>query len=328
MSASTSQLALWCIVYKLGDPKVLPDVFEDVRLQEWLKLHTKDYVFQLELGKETLDFHYQIWVRLKEKNRSSNEKKIWVGNGFLDVEFDATRDETAAKVYCQKADTRVRGPWSSELDEAAKPAYIPLQCRDIDANPYPYQASITATFGVFDPRKINVLITDGNDGKSSFTTWAAAKRLARKLPPLSTYEQLLGYVMTSPPAQTYLIDIPRGMDWKEMKKFWTGIESLKDGYITDWRYKAAERIIDCPTIWCFTNTMPERAALTLDKWAVWHVVDMKLEVLGDGIPPLPPPPVFAPASERLAKEPRGKKRKAIESGLREMMHAAVHAGLK
>jgi len=297
-------LACWGWVLKIGaDPLVLPDPAEDSRLEAFLKMHLKEYSFQLELGKELKHYHYQGWARLKHKSRPAAEKKAWATGGFPGLLLEPAH-HVNIKEYVNKEDTRVRGPWSTEITKAAMPVYIPLCSREVETNPRPWETSILATLGVRDDRGINVLVDEtGGLGKSAFVGYCAVTKRAGCVPPCLGFKEVSGWVCSSPARDSYMIDVPRQMKWKTMLEFWTGVEDLKNGHCFDWRNHAQERWFDRPTIWCFTNSMPERCAMSPDKWRVWHVVDQKLVVYGDGLPPLPVPKVRTAAQKRKELEP-------------------------
>jgi hypothetical protein len=68
-----------------------------------------------------------------------------------------------------------------------------------------------------------------------------------------------------------MIDMPRAIKKDKLNGFYSAIESLKDGYAFDDRYKFVEKIFDSPCIWVFTNTYPDTDLLSEDRWKFWHV---------------------------------------------------------
>jgi len=73
-----------------------------------------------------------------------------------------------------------------------------------------------------------------------------------------------------------MIDVPRSLPKGKLNGFWSGIESLKDGYCWDDRYEFKEIVFDSPVIWVFSNESPDQEALSQDRWQFWHIEDDKL----------------------------------------------------
>ncbi len=74
-------------------------------------------------------------------------------------------------------------------------------------------------------------------------------------------------------SRLYLIDFPRAANAATCAGFWSAMESIKNGWAWDDRYKFKEIYFDCPNVWVFTNTLPDERVLTGDRWAVWVIVD-------------------------------------------------------
>src|SRR5690606_24730073 len=70
--------------------------------------------------------------------------------------------------------------------------------------------------------------------------------------------------------------IPKAIKKDQLCQFYAGIEEVKNGYAFDDRYKFREKWFDCPSIWIFTNKLPNLAMLSADRWKIWRVVDNKL----------------------------------------------------
>lgn len=76
-------------------------------------------------------------------------------------------------------------------------------------------------------------------------------------------------VMDTKEMPLYIFDIPRALDKKQQKQFYAGIESIKDGYAYDDRYKFREKWFDSPIVWVFTNVLPDMNYLSSDRWKIW-----------------------------------------------------------
>jgi len=167
--------------------------------------------------------------------------------------------------YVMKADTRINGPWT---DQDPEELYVPKQVREITL--WSWQKSVVQSLSEWDDRHINVLINPGgNIGKSVLKTYCGVHGLARAIPPFESHKDLMNMVYDMKPklsGAAYIIDIPRAIDQKGMRGLWGAIESLKDGYCYDLRYKFRECYFDSPVIWVFMNEMPETKWLSRDRW--------------------------------------------------------------
>jgi hypothetical protein len=232
-----------------------------IEVKKLLREFCKDGTFQLEQG-ESGYIHYQGRVSLKKKMRLPPIDTLkgihWSPTSLANFDNDD---------YCSKNYSRIDGPWKVEEEEP----YIPRQIREIH-NLHSWQQSVIDTLSVWDTRTINCLInTSGNIGKSTLVGWVRAHQLGRALPPVNDYKDLMRMVCDMPISQAYMIDMPRAIKKDKLNGFYSAIESLKDGYAFDDRYKFVEKIFDSPCIWVFTNTYPDTDLLSEDRWKFWHV---------------------------------------------------------
>lgn len=234
-------------------------------LKIWLKENCKKFCFQKEKGEETGYLHFQGRVSLKVKTRKiiSEHKFHWSPTSTANKDND---------FYVMKNDTRVEGPWK----DTDKETYIPRQIREIKFL-WEWQQYIVDHCGDWDTRSINVIIdTKGNSGKSTIKGYMRAYGLGRPLPFANDYKDIMRNVMDIPTSTCYLIDMPRAIAKDRLFQFFAGIESVKDGYAFDDRYKFEEKFFDCPNIWIFTNAVPERTLLSNDRWVFWNIIDKRL----------------------------------------------------
>ncbi len=230
----------------------------DKNMRRW----GKKWCFQEEIGKDGYE-HFQGRVSLKTKSRLSGVRKI-LEKAHWGATSSANKDNM---FYVMKEDTRVAGPWAN-TDEVC---YIPRQIRELPEL-YPWQAEVIERSKVWDTRHINVIIdTTGNIGKSTLVSYMRVHKLARTLPPMKSYKDIMRCAMSMPVAKTYIVDMPRAICKKNLGDFFSGIESLKSGYCWDDRYAFKERNFDCPNIWLFTNKIPESWMLTADRWCLWEI---------------------------------------------------------
>lgn len=229
--------------------------------KSFLKMYAKKWAFQLEKGDSGYT-HYQGRVSLKVKARKGPEWK--------NIHWSVTSKESSNDTfYVIKTDTRVAGPWM-DTDK-----YVPRQVRNIEL--YEWQKAVLTDADVWNTRTINVIVCEkGNIGKSTLATYAGAHGLGRNLPMMDGYKDYMRMVMDTPKVKLYLIDFPRGMNKNNCGGFWSAVESIKNGYAYDDRYGFREEYFDCPNIWVFTNARPRTSWMSMDRWAIWEVIDGKL----------------------------------------------------
>jgi len=227
----------------------------------------KKWAFQEEKGESGYS-HFQGRVSLKVKKRLS-ELKSPFGIHWSPTSKACCGDD----FYVTKEESRVNGPWTSD-DEII---YIPRQIREINSL-RPWQQSVLNYLGVWDTRCINlVFCPHGNIGKSILVGWCRAHKLARALPPCNDHKDIMRMVCDLPTAKSYIIDMPRSMNKDRLYGFYSGIETIKDGFAYDDRYSYKEKVFDCPNIWIFSNTLPDEEMLSRDRWKIWEVKEGELQ---------------------------------------------------
>lgn len=235
--------------------------FEEIR--SYLKRECKRWVFQKEKGELNGYEHYQGRCSMKTKVRNMRGKIAPQVSWRVTSTKIAIDEDTR---YCDKLETRLDGPWR---DSDCNNRYVPLHVRDIKL--YPWQERIINDV-LPDTRTINILYDEkGNIGKSTVFTYAGARGIARAVPIMESYKDLMRMVMCCPKTKLYLVDFPRGLNKSHCANFWSAIETIKNGYAYDDRYKFQEEFFDPPNIWVFTNTLPDFELLSKDRWKVWTV---------------------------------------------------------
>lgn len=228
----------------------------------------------------TLDNGYLHWqgrISLFKKKRKRELIDLLSENDFFLslAHFSPTCNNTMGDVfYCMKLDTRERGPWS-DTDE--KPIEIPRQIKMIDEL-YPWQQEILDRSQYnWDNRFINVLYDpQGCSGKSTLAMYAACHKLGRMIPSLNNYLDIMQCVMSMPISKLYFIDMPRAINKTKLNEFYAGIEMIKNGFCFDIRYKYAEKYFDSPSIWIFSNKLPDENLLSRDRWKIWMTEENEL----------------------------------------------------
>jgi len=234
-------------------------------IEDVLKEHCKKWCFQQETGDGGFQ-HFQGRFSLKVKKRLCEAVKLMGLNWHLSATSSANRDNN---FYVTKPE-RTNGPWS---DKDEPPAYVPRQIREIQEL-YPWQQAIVDDRNTWNTRTVNLVIChEGNTGKSTLAQWIAVKGLGRMLPMVNDFRDFMRIVMGTKKERLYIIDIPRSLKKDKLYQFMAGIETLKNGYAYDDRYKFKEEHFDAPNVWVFMNIVPELSYLSMDRWRLWQITE-------------------------------------------------------
>lgn len=234
-------------------------------LDEW----AKKWIFQKELGASGY-LHYQVRLSLFKKQRMGplgNKIKHTIIAGHLSL----TSNEGAKKFnYVMKADTRVEGPWKDDdpviLKELIGKKLSPWQQTASD--------DILVNEEKDNTRSINVIYDPfGNRGKSFFVKWMCTKHNCQRIPKMKDAQEMIQFAMSFSKKHAYLIDLARSANKskKTMTELWSAIETIKDGYLYDIRYKGRDLWMNSVPVWVFTNELPDLKALTEDRWNIWTI---------------------------------------------------------
>jgi len=250
-------------------------------LKELLNLYAKTWVFQEELGGKTNYLHYQVRVSLKAKTRTpwNHIKGRW--------SITSTNDRADKSRYTTKCETRVSGPYRHD-DKRMHRDLVGLVLR-------PWQQKIVDLCRVVYPprderlRIVNVLVDpEGSIGKGLLVRYLRYHLGAVLVPPYRDIDRMAGYIAKLPRrASIYLVDFPRDTNYKKLGDFYRGMENIKDGYLSDWRYTSIEDEMDMqPHIWIFSNQEPRSKAFTPNRWRI-HTIESLLITDVPTFDPLP-----------------------------------------
>lgn len=231
--------------------------------------------------------HYQGRISLIKKKRKSELLRLLYENDFLlaNGHWRPTTSICMGDIfYVTKADSRIAGPWTNN---DAKPIPIPKQIKMIETL-YPYQQEIIDRAKYcWNPRTIDLIYDpDGCKGKSTLATYCGVHDIGRRIPCMNNYMDLMQAVMCMPVSKLYFIDIPRALtsskNYKDMTEYLGAIESIKDGWLWDKRYKFQEKYIDSPSLWCMSNKLLDTGLLSRDRWNIWTIKDNELFLYNNG----------------------------------------------
>jgi len=254
------------------------DNFETTELIDWCKENCKKWVFQIERG-DTGYEHYQGRINLMKKRQKHIILEL-VDNKFNYLEPTSKANFKDEFFYAMKKDTRIDGPFSSEINE--NEVYIPRQYRNLEL--YEWQLKVLASKDIFDCRKINLIYDKvGNNGKSTVAALGELLHNGIDMPPLNDFNDLIALVccicidrnLRQPGLMFF--DMPRALNKERLYGFYTAIEQIKKGKVYDIRYKYRYWWFDSPTIWVFSNHLPDETLLSNDRWTIWTIKNKMLE---------------------------------------------------
>ena len=110
----------------------------------------------------------------------------------------------------------------------------------------------------------------GNSGKTWFANFLEARYEGIRLPVANKGKDLVQMAMAESGSGGYIIDVPRSGTLKE--DFWAGIEQIKSGLLYETRYAFTRKWIEQPKICVITNKMPDKKALSADRWQIMKLV--------------------------------------------------------
>lgn len=301
----SSQAYRWCFTahkWKGSDIDESDDTAKDV--DDILKQVAKSYIFQLEKGDQTSRLHYQGYISLKKKLRLSQVKKI-IPQAHWEVAKG--KDDVAAQ-YCNKTDTRIKGPWGNhKCMKAIETANEREAC--IQARRTRLRQRLTPEMqNIHQRMKMSIMTArpgehvivyvdqEGGKGKSTFIdlaeckdpdympTWtfisataggaddtAFKQQLGSKLSKLKKAEDHDFIHMNTP--MCLVINIPKGdgIDIHKWKRYLPGLEQALDGKFWDGRNKDNSFIMEPPPLVFITcNNLPEKVltAMTSRRWKI------------------------------------------------------------
>ncbi|AYP28945.1 MAG: replication-associated protein [Cressdnaviricota sp.] len=239
----------------------------------------KKWAFQTEEAPTTGWLHQQCRISLHKKTTESCVVKLLTAKDVEGFHVTPTSSNACkgAPFYVMKDETRIEGPWT---DKDIEPIPSTRTSRKLDEEgllPWQNQLMLEATG--YNDRQIHCVIDkEGDHGKGALCKWCYVHGYACLVPPFNSPGDLIQFVNSRPVSELYMIDMPRAMPKKYLNDLYTGIETLKDGYIYDKRYRGQFKLIDEPNIIVFTNTPPKRGYLTANRWKMWTIRDNELEV--------------------------------------------------
>ncbi len=223
---------------------------EEVKKQE-------KYIYQIETG-ETGTVHIQALVKYKNARRFETMKKK-----FPRANITTCISIKGSEQYCQKEDTRTRGPYSN---------YIDIVKRRFDKTKAKrWQSEILEMITEeADPRKIYwYWERKGNVGKTTLCKEICLRHKNKAIYVSGKGNDIKCAIasMEKKP-EIVLWDIPRS---SEDYVSYAAIEAVKNGIFFNGKYESGMCIFTEPHVVIFANFEPERHKLSIDRWVVKEI---------------------------------------------------------
>lgn len=231
------------------------------------------WLFQLEETKsgDKINLHYQGSIELINKTRSSTLGKS-LNHVLFGVQFQPAYDSVLLQRYCMKDDTRIAGPWSSELSYTGQDLTCIIKQR------LPWQEVIyQCVQQPPDSRKILVVIDVlGNSGKSKLAKFLVFRGLCLSLN-FGNARDLLYLISKHLTKTCFLFDLTRSRPADvHMSDLFCAMESVKNGHIQSLKYQCNYSLFDPPHVLLFTNSIPDLHSVSSDRWSFFTVLDGEL----------------------------------------------------
>lgn len=271
----------------------------------------KRFIYQWERAPTTGNLHLQGYVNLHAKSHHAGNalgKKLnALGMNGVTCRAASDNGKEHLKMYCMKEDTRVAGPW------ADRPIYMgrDLLCMD---KPHPWQQSIIDMIEK-EPDDRTILWMDdsaGNVGKTKLLKYLCYKKLAKRIP-LGNATQLKTNVIAQGPCRCYCVDLPRTIGSTErIHDLISAIEEIKGGWVTSAMYgKCQEMFMDPPHVIVFSNMSPPIMMMSMDRWQIYTITDLKLAKVAKSIILESDPLIDSEASRIAQARPRANPTKSL-----------------
>lgn len=259
-----------------------------------LKVIAKKWVFQEEKG-EGGRVHFQGRLSLVKKKRLTDFIRL-IGEGPLKGAHLSPTTKTEFKAgsfnYVMKKDTRLNGPWcdTDVIEEVKEP---PSDVKESLATLYPWQNDMIILASIANRVNIEVIVDIfGLGGKTTLIRIMKYNKTGINVPAMDDSKRMMEWCCAKLKAHkkkkeedtiTFIIDCPRSLKKDKMRQFWSGVETIKTGILSDTRYTATDIMIEIPNIIVFTNTLPEENSLTKGRIRMW-MIDPETRELFDWTP--------------------------------------------
>lgn len=232
----------------------------------------KKFWFQKEKGEKGFE-HWQCRIILQTKVTSSG-----LITGIIPLvggHWSLTSEENMNNArYVTKNESRIEGPYSHEtrFEEIVQTQDIK---NFIERGLLPWHEYALEYAKSYDERNILAILNEeGNCVKTRFLKYLCYIGIAAYIPILDSSQQIMQFMYGLEVKKCYVFNIPRAMkqDGRALAKIFAALENAKDGIISESRYYARQKFIECPQIIVVLNHLPELDMLSPDRW---KIMDLK-----------------------------------------------------
>lgn len=82
----------------------------------------------------------------------------------------------------------------------------------------------------------------------------------------------MAVVMSARKKTAFIVDMPRGLPKANLQELYAAVETVKNGFAYDKRYRYRQTRFDRPQIVAFANRTPHFELLSEDRWAVYNML--------------------------------------------------------
>lgn len=236
------------------------------------------WIFQLERGEEKGYLHYQATFNLRVRKRRHEVAVLLGGRAHL----TPISDNKAAWDYAKKTETRVEGPWSSELEDESE---MPEDCKVVYEAPHDWQVSVVdilqKPYSSARARMVHIVIDpEGNNGKSTLVKYLRFHKVAGRILPADckSMKRAAYDFWAKNKNKAWCIDLPRAeRTQKFMAEVWAGIEGIKNAEYEDDRHVHKDAVVTTPNVVVFSNYDPiYTGCLSDDRIEKWIIYEKRL----------------------------------------------------
>lgn len=234
---------------------------EKSKLVQYLQWYCDKYIVCEEIGENGTP-HLQGAFVLKNKDRFGG---IMNKLGFK-CHLEKMRVDWKQQVeYCSKGENVIK--FSNDADDK-EIKYVKKE------NFYPWQKKVwDICQGESDDTAINwVWGKNENIGKSSFVRTMGIEENACIIHN-GKYSNIMNRAFMAKNVKLFLIDVPRN---NGNVVSYDAIDSIKNGFIFNRKYKTGVKLINHPCVVVFSNNKPDINKLSLHKWRIYEIVNNDL----------------------------------------------------
>lgn len=238
------------------------DVIRLPTVKNFCDLFCSKYIFQYEQCPTTHSTHFQCYVTFKEKYKSSALKSLLNNNGLSGADFSPAASIGLTR-YCSKNESRIDGPWASGDHYFGKDLQV---VRD---NMFGWQKRLVRLVDE-EPHDRHILWyydPDGCAGKSKFCKYMTKFKDCLAIT-TGKASDILYVVKEMEKKRMYIFDLARTIPKGYEDEFYLTLESVKNGYFINTKYKGGVVMFETPHVIVFSNFMPNRAKLSDDRWRI------------------------------------------------------------